>query len=511
MRSVEVICVDRLAFAEPGPRQQHRHRYGPVDRQEDVSIQRHAVAHRYCNILSQLNVTHRRAVFRRDLIAARCPNVPKHLRESAYLGRRWLERGVDGLEARRLYCRQPDRSDADSYSGPNAQELLSWTSINNVYKWPIGTSKHLVSTDADGLIVSHGLTVRDAEDRFRQFASGPWAWYQAGQLGEDRFRQFASGPWAWYQAGQLGLDVEVSVENIFILQIAGPKSIQLIERMLGRNIRDLALLAIQSVKIAGIEAEIELSRIGMVGTLAYEIRGPFEAGAAVFDAAYRAGQEFNVKRMGWRTYAVNHTEGGFPQSYVSFTSAAITDSDFMNAMGALPVAMTGSAHPSDARARFRTPQEVNWAWMAKFNHDFIGREALEREAAEPKRKTVILRWNADDVLDVFASHLRPGPEYKFIEFPSAPQQPAGGHADLVTKDGSTVGYSSAVIYSYYYRELISQCVIDLGEAEIGNEVVVHWGDHGGPIKEIRATVQRFPYLDLPNNRDYDLSTVPHVV
>ena len=146
--------------------------------------------------------------------------------------------------------------------------------------------------------------------------------------------------------------------------------------------------------------------------------------------------------------------------------------------------------------------------MGKFDHDFVGREAMEAEAADPKRKTVILRWNPEDLVDVFASQFEPGEPYKFIEFPVAPQQPAGGHADLVTKDGKPVGISSAAVYSYYYREMISQTTIDLDQAEIGNEVVVHWGDFGKRIKEVRATVERFPYLDLPSNRDYDLTSVP---
>jgi hypothetical protein len=37
---------------------------------------------------------------------------------------------------------------------------------------------------------------------------------------------------------------------------------------------------------------------------------------------------------------------------------------------------------------------------------------------------------------------------------------------------------------------------------------VHWGDYGKRIKKIRATVVRWPYLDLVRNEDYDLSTVP---
>ncbi len=377
-----------------------------------------------------------------------------------------------------------------TYRGPGAQELLSRLSINDVHTWPIGTSKHLVMPDEHGLVANHGLAIRDAEESFRQLASLPWPIFQAPRM---------------------GLDVEISVDEIFILQIAGPTSIQVIERLLGTSLRDLDFLAVRDISIAGtdVELDLELSRIGMVGTLAYEIRGPLAAGPAVYDAVYRAGQDFGIKRLGWRTYAVNHTEGGFPQVNCTFLPSAVADEGFAQQFaGMLNTNHTGSIDPADARARFRTPQEVNWAWMARFDHDFLGREAVEAEAADPKRKTVILRWNHEDILDVFASQFEPGEEYKYIEFPCAPQQLAGGHADLVTKGDEPVGVSSAAVYSYYYREMLSQCAIDLEQSEIGTEVVLHWGDHGRRIKEIRATVERFPYIDLPSNRGYDLSDVP---
>lgn len=377
------------------------------------------------------------------------------------------------------------------YSGPDAQKLLSLTSINDVYDWKIGTSKHLVSTSEDGLVANHGLAIRD---------------------GEQSFRQLASLPWAAYRSTTLGLDVTFEFDNIFILQIAGPKSVQVIERLLGKSIRDIAFLDIQKIEIpgTGVELELELSRIGMVGTLAYEIRGPYEHSPQVYDLVYQAGQDFGITRLGWRTYVVNHTEGGFPQVNCTFLPSSIDDdgfnAGFMN--GSLNTAHTGSIDPADARARYRTPQEVNWSWMAKFDHEFEGRAAVEAEKANPTRKTVILKWNHEDILDIFASHFRPGEEYKYLEFPSAPQQLAGGHADLVTKDGKQVGVASSSIYSYYYREMLTQTAIDLDQAQIGNEVVLHWGDFGGRIKEVRATVERFPYIDLPSNRTYDLSSVP---
>ncbi|APH46046.1 aminomethyltransferase [Microbacterium sp. 1.5R] len=373
-------------------------------------------------------------------------------------------------------------------SGAEAQDFLSRLSINDVWKWPIGRSKHLVMLDDQGLIASHALTVRD---------------------GEARFRMLAGPPWPLFQVKRLNLDVTIEVNEIFILQVAGPKSAEVLEKLFGGGIRDLAFLAAEPVTVPGVdgEAEIELSRISMSGNLGYEVRGPLAAGPAVYDAVYRAGLPLGIVRLGWRTYAVNHTEGGFPQSGVTWLASMLLDPAVQrSSVGALLAAeYTGSIDPADTRARTRTPHEVNWEWMGKSNHEFIGREAFDAESAAPRRKTVILRWNPDDVTDIFASYLRPGEPYKFIEFPVSPQQPAGGHADLVTHEGVAVGVSSAVVYSYYYRELISQATVGLEHSDIGAELVVHWGDHGGRIKQVRAVVGPFPYLDLPRNADSDVS------
>ena len=48
------------------------------------------------------------------------------------------------------------------------------------------------------------------------------------------------------------------------------------------------------------------------------------------------------------------------------------------------------------------------------------------------------------------------------------------------------------------------------DSGIGNEVVVQWGDHGGSIKNIRATVARFPYLTEARNSDIDVARLPAV-
>jgi glycine cleavage system aminomethyltransferase T len=79
------------------------------------------------------------------------------------------------------------------------------------------------------------------------------------------------------------------------------------------------------------------------------------------------------------------------------------------------------------------------------------------------------------------------------------------HADHVLKDGREIGYSSGTILSLHFREFLSLGCIDIGAAKLGDEVVVKWGDHGGPIKDIRATILRFPYFVEGRNNEVDVS------
>jgi vanillate/3-O-methylgallate O-demethylase len=322
---------------------------------------------------------------------------------------------------------------------------------------------------------------------------------------------FAVPPWANYQAAKSRFDVQATVQDIYLFQIAGPTSLQTLERATGESLRDVDFLRFRPTRVDGIPTEI--TRIGMAGTLAYELHGPLEQGPAVYDAVVRAGADLGLQRLGWRTYTVNHVEGGFPQLIWTFMFTAIEDPGFRAIAGGddsiwKPI-VSGSVDPGDARARYRTPVELDWHRGARFDHDFIGREALEKEVADPKRTIVTLRWNSDDVIDIYASLLRPGDEYKTLELPTHPHlRGVHAHADHVIKDGKEVGVSSGTVYSYYYREVISHCTIDLDCTEIGTEVIVKWGDFGGKIKDVRATVERYPYLELERNQTYDISQVP---
>jgi len=378
------------------------------------------------------------------------------------------------------------------FRGPDLKEFFSSIAVNSFERFEIGSMKHSIYCNDDGLITAHAILQRNDDEEYRFFAGQPWPHYQLVSSG-GRFR------------------VELEPAPAYLFQIAGPTSLETLERATGESLRDIGFLRFRNAKIDG--TTVEVARIGMSGNLAYELRGPLDEGPEIYDAVLKAGKDLGIQRLGWRTYLVNHVEGGFPQMNWTFASAADLDPAYLEFVKASgfdpPFNSSGSIDPADRSARMRTPFELRWDRAVKFDHDFTGRAALEQEAANPRRRVVTLVWDAEDVVDIYASLLQPGEEYKTIDLPTSPPWSEGMnvHADHVLKDGRSIGVSSGTIYSYFYRQVISLGTIEIGEAEIGNEVVVQWGDHGRRIKDVRATVERYPYVSEDRNSEVDTTAL----
>ena len=151
-----------------------------------------------------------------------------------------------------------------------------------------------------------------------------------------------------------------------------------------------------------------------------------------------------------------------------------------------------------------TPWDIGVNRPMKFDHDFVGREALEKMADQPHRTTVPLVWNKEDVATIQGSLFQPGVPYKWIEFPVAsygfPQ------ADAVhSRDGKLVGMAGFCGYTGNEDEMVSLATVEGEYAAVGTEVVLIWGEpDGGSRKpqverhrqtEVRATVAPAPYAE----------------
>ena len=82
----------------------------------------------------------------------------------------------------------------------------------------------------------------------------------------------------------------------------------------------------------------------------------------------------------------------------------------------------------------------------------------------------------------------------------------GMYADRVLKDGSLVGVATSRGYSYYFRKMISLCVINVEYSKPGTNVTVVWGDPGKPQKLIKAKVAPAPHKK--DNQYVDVTTLP---
>ena len=138
-----------------------------------------------------------------------------------------------------------------------------------------------------------------------------------------------------------------------------------------------------------------------------------------------------------------------------------------------------------------TPYEMGYGPFVKFDHDFIGREALERMAAKPHRKKVTFAWNSDDVAKVYHSIFESGPIYRFIDLPLSNYSSAS--YDKIMLGGKMVGLSMFAGYSYNERSMLSLGFVE-PNIELGTEVTLVWGEEGGGSK--KATVERHKQLEI---------------
>ena len=387
--------------------------------------------------------------------------------------------------------------------GPDALRFLTDFCVNSFAKFPVGSSKHAIMCNDEGNIMVHGMLLRLGDEEFISYWLSPWLPYLLMKHGE-------------------GYDVqgEDLTGQVFLFQIAGPRSLEVLEAASGDNLHDIRFLRHRPSTVDG--RDVNVIRIGMAGTLAYELHGALEDALPVYRKVLEAGEAYGIKRLGVRAYMLNHTEDGFPQSYYHFPVAWWQDEEFLGFMkqfgglAQIGMRLRGSVG-DDLESRYRTPVELGWEHMVKFDHDFPGRAVLEPEVANPSRRQVTLVWNKDDVVDVYRSQFEPG-EAVHADGPPEPLRLRGGrrgaspHAlrrpRAERRRRRRSASPSGRAQSWYYREMLSLATLDTAYAELGTEVFVLWGEPGTRQKKIRAVVSRFPYLNENRNEDVDVDTIP---
>jgi len=323
--------------------------------------------------------------------------------------------------------------------------------------------------------------------------------------------------WVEYNARTGRYDVKVErdersavnrgTRKLFRFQVQGPNALKVVEKVTGKPAPDIRFFNMGAITIAG--TEVRALRHGMVGQPGWELFGPWAQGEAVRSAILEAGREYGIRQVGARTYPTSCLESGWIPSPLPavYTGEQLKPyrqwltSKSYEAMASLG----GSFYSENITDYYLTPFDLGYGPFVKFDHDFVGRQALETMAVNPPRQKVTLVWNGDDVARVFRSLFNDrGDIAKYIDLPLANY--ATLPYDRITSRGKTAGLSTYTGYIYNERAMISLAIVDNAVATPGTEVTLVWGEEGrGSTKptverhtqaEIRAIVAPVPISEV---------------
>lgn len=209
---------------------------------------------------------------------------------------------------------------------------------------------------------------------------------------------------------------------------------------------------------------------------------------------------------GSRAYPSNTLESGWIPSPLPAIYTGEKLAAYRRWLGADSYEATGSIGGSfvsdNIEAYYLNPWELGYGSFVKFDHEFHGRETLEKMDSSAQRKKVTLAWNPEDMTKIMESLFNPDAEqYKFFDVPLA-NYASSNYDRVIDGGGRTVGLSLFTGYSYNEKQGLSLATID-PQIPVGTELRVVWGEENGGTKkttvephkqiEVRAIVSPVPY------------------
>jgi len=383
-------------------------------------------------------------------------------------------------------------------TGPDALALLSGLAVNSFDGFVPGKAKHFVPCTPEGYVIGDVILFALAEDTYNLVGRAP------------------ALNWITFHAETGGFDVSVELDQRTALrtdgrrkhyrfQVQGPNAMQVTEKALGATPPELKFFNLTHVTIAG--KDVGALRHGMVGQPGWELFGPWDDRDVVLDALLDAGQELGLRRAGGRAYSSNTLESGWipsPLPAVYSGEGTKTYREWLPAAGYEANASIGGSFVSkEIEDYYLTPWDLGYGSYVKFDHDFIGREALEAMADGDHRQKVTLAIDNDDVTRTIGTMFQKADRAKFMDWPSAVY--SMHPFDRVMVDGETAGLSTWIGYSANEGRMLTLAILDAEHATPGTEVTLVWGEEdGGTAKttvephvqtELRAIVSPVPYVE----------------
>ena len=381
--------------------------------------------------------------------------------------------------------------------GPEAVDLLERLAVNSFEKVRNGDpprALNYLTCNPDGYVIGDVIVFYLGENEFLSVGSewiNNWIRYNA-EVGDEDVRT--------------NVPYHPSDDRDpphFRFQVQGPDALKVMEEVVDGPLPEIPFFQMDTIEINGVET-YALSH-GMAAMPGLEIFGPHEHHEEVLGDIFDAGEQYGIRQLGTKAYKTGKIGSGW---FVAAVPAIYEHEDlqgYREWLGAdsmeAKLSIGGTYESDDVTDYYMTPMEQGKSGIVNFDHDFVGREALEAKTDEPHRERVTLVWDAADVVDVYASLFEEGETNQFIHLPDVVTRWSVCHYDEVRKDGELVGLSKYPGYLYYEREMLSLAVVDPEYSEPGTDVTYVWGDQSekrgverNEQVEIGATVAPAPYV-----------------
>ncbi|GJF04628.1 vanillate/3-O-methylgallate O-demethylase [Pseudonocardia sp. D17] len=387
-------------------------------------------------------------------------------------------------------------------SGRDALRLFTDTGVNSTATFPVDSAKQFVPVSPDGGVIGDGILFRLAEDAFVFVGRAPvanWLTFTAGTGYDVDVRKDDRSPSRPY-----GKPV---TRDVWRFQIQGPLAWDVIEKVHGGPLEQVRFFRMGHMNVGG--ERVRTLRHGMAGAPGLELWGPYETYDRVRDTILEAGREFGLEPAGARAYSCNTLESGWipsPLPAVYTGEGLRAYREWLPAQGYEATnALAGSFVSDRIEDYYLNPWELGYGSFVKFDHDFVGRDALAGIDPASQRRKVTLAWNADDVTTLLTSPFAvDGPSYQFFDIPNA-NYGSSNYDSVVDADGRVVGLSLFTGYSANERRALSLATVD-PDVPLGAEVRVIWGEPDGGSRKttvepheqfaVRAIVSPAPFTAM---------------
>ena len=381
--------------------------------------------------------------------------------------------------------------------GPDTVRLLSDLGVNSFQGFKRDKAKQFVACNHDGYVIGDGVLFALEDDKVVLVGRPPIS------------------NWVHFNAVTGGYNVKVerderSLANpmqrkLYRFEVQGPNAWKILEKVHGGPIPDIKFFAMGEINIAG--RKVRCLKHGMSGAPGLELWGPKEEGDEIRATLLEAGKEFGLRAGGARAYSTVAIESGWvpspmPAIYTGEKLRSYREWLTANSFEA-NASLGGSMVSDNIEDYYLTPYDLGYGGFTKFDHDFIGRAALEKMAEKPHRKKVTLTWNSNDVIRIFSTMFLAENRAKYMDMPASHY--ATLPYDKIVVDGKQVGISTYPVYTANGRVWISLSMVDADFSATGTEVTVVWGEPDGgsskPVVErhvqttVRATVGPCPFSD----------------